>query len=99
MNNNSIDERLSALEKKIDALSNLIDQQTQRAPNYFNYNGSHYFQSQHIKSSCYHSGWRTYEDFPYRSQNFEVKESQVTIIKKKSNNLLMKKCFMPYGMR
>ena len=21
--------------------------------------------------SCYHSGWRTYEDFPYRSQNFQ----------------------------
>ena len=32
MNNEMIDERLPALEKKIDAFSNLIDQQTQRAP-------------------------------------------------------------------
>ena len=22
-------------------------------------------------SSCYHSGWRTYEDFSYKSQNFQ----------------------------
>ena len=70
MNNLSIDERLSALEKKIDAHTNLIDQQTQRAPNYFDYNGG-YFQPQHIMLNYYHLGWRTYEDFPYRSQNFQ----------------------------
>ena len=70
MNNLSIDERLSALEKKIDALTNLNDQKIQRAPNYFNYNGGH----QHIMPSYYHSGWRTYEDFPYRSQNFQRQE-------------------------
>ena len=39
MNSLSVDECLSALEKKIDALTNLIDQQTQRAPKSFNYNG------------------------------------------------------------
>ena len=71
MNNNSVDACLFALEKKIDSFSNLIDQKTQREPNYFNYNGGHHFQSQHIMSSCYHSSWRTYEDFPYRSQNFQ----------------------------
>ena len=71
MNNLSIDERLFALEKNIDALTNLIDQQTQRAPNYFNYNGGHHFQPQHIMPSNCYLGWRTYEDFPYRSQNFE----------------------------
>ena len=71
MNIVSMDERLSALEKKIDTLTNLIDQQTQRAPNFFNYNGGHYFQPQYIMPSYNHSGWRTYGDFPYRSQNFQ----------------------------
>ena len=99
MSNLLIDERLSTLEKKVDALTNLIDQQIQRAPNYFNYKGGHYFQPRHIMPSYFHSGWRTYEDFPYRSQNFESQEAQVTIIKNKSSNLMMKKCFMPYGMR
>ena len=74
MNNLSIDESLSTLEKKIDALTNLIDQQTQRGPNYFNYNGGHYFQHHHVLSSYYHSGWRTNEDFSYRSQNFQSQE-------------------------
>ena len=37
MNNLSVDERLSALEKKIDALTSLIDQQ--RAPKYVNHSG------------------------------------------------------------
>ena len=71
MNNISINERLSVLEKKIDALTNLIDQQTQRAPNYFNYNGGNNCQPQQIMLSYYHSGWRTYVDFSYRSQNFQ----------------------------
>ena len=71
LNNESTDERLSALEKRIDALTNLIHQQTQRAPNYFDYNGGHYFQPHHIMPSYYYLGWRTYEDFPYRSQNFQ----------------------------
>ena len=71
MNNESIDERLSALEKKIDALSNLIDQQTQKAPHYLNYDGGHYFQPHNIIPSNYHLGWRTYDDFSYRSQNFQ----------------------------
>ena len=71
MKNESIDEQLSALEKKIDAISNLIDQQTQRAPHYLNYNGSHYFQPHNIMPSYYHLGWMTYEDFYYRSQNFQ----------------------------
>ena len=71
MNKLYIDERLSTIEKKIDALSNLIDQQTQRAPNYFNYNGGHYFQPPHIMLSYYHSSWKTIEDFFYRSQNFQ----------------------------
>ena len=39
MNSLSVDECLSALEKKIDALTSLIDQQTQRAPKSVNYNG------------------------------------------------------------
>ena len=30
---------------------------------------------------------------------FNVKEAQVTIIKNKSSNLMMKSNFMPYGMR
>ena len=30
---------------------------------------------------------------------FNVKEAEVTIIKNKSNNLLMNSNFMPYGMR
>ena len=51
MNNLLIDERLFALEKKIDALTNLIDQKTQRAPNYLSYNIGHYFQPQHIMPS------------------------------------------------
>ena len=71
MSNESIDECLFALEKKIDALSNLIDQQTQIAPNYLNYNGGHYFQPHNIILSYYHSGWRTYGDFSYGSQNFQ----------------------------
>ena len=71
MSNEPIDERLSALEKKIDTFSNLIDQQTQRAPHYLNYNGGHYFQPHNIIPSYYHSGWRTYEDFSYKSQNFQ----------------------------
>ena len=71
MRNESIDERLSTLEKKIYALSNPIDQQTQRALHYLNYNGGHYFQPHNIIPSYYHSGWRTYEDFSYRSQNFQ----------------------------
>ena len=71
MNNEMIDERLSALEKKIDTLSNLIDQQSQRAPHYLNYNGGHYFQPHNIMSSYYHSGWRTYGDFSYGSLNFQ----------------------------
>ena len=67
MNNASIDERISALKKKIDALSNLIDQQNQRVPHYLNYNEGHYFQPQHIMSSYYHSSWTTYEHFSFRS--------------------------------
>ena len=70
MSNESIDELVSALEKKNDALVNLIDQQTQRGPHYLNYNGGHYFQPHNIISSYYHSGWRTYENFSYRSQKF-----------------------------
>ena len=73
MSNESIDERLSALEKKVNALTSLINQQTQRAPNYFNYNGGHHFQPQHIIPSYYHLGWRTY-DFSFRSQNFQCQE-------------------------
>ena len=34
-----MEEHLSALEKKIDALTNLIDKQTQRAPKSVNYSG------------------------------------------------------------
>ena len=75
MNNLLIHECLSTLEKNIDALTNLIDQQTQRAPDYLSYNGGHYFQPQHIMSSYYHSGWRTNEDFSYRSQNFQCQGS------------------------
>ena len=37
MNSLSIDEHLSALEKKIEALTSLINQQTQRAPNSVNH--------------------------------------------------------------
>ena len=69
MNNEMINERLLALEKKINALSNLIDQQTQRAPHYLNYYGGHYFQP-YIVPSYYHLGRRTYEDFSFGSQNF-----------------------------
>ena len=36
---------------------------------------------------------------PIEAKNFKVKEAQVTIIKNKSNNLVMEKCFMLYGMR
>ena len=71
MNNLLIDECLSVLEKKIDDLTNLIDQQTQRAPFYFSYNGGNYFQPQHITPSYYHSGWRTNADFSYRNQKFQ----------------------------
>ena len=74
MNNASIDEHLSPLEKKIDALSNVIDQQTQRAPHYLNYNGGHYFQLHNSLPSDYHPGWRTYKNFSYRSQNFQCQE-------------------------
>ena len=72
MSNESIDERLSSLKKKIDTLSNLTDQQTQRAPHYLNYNGGHYFQPNNIILSYYHSGWRTYQDFSYRRPNFQT---------------------------
>ena len=71
MSNESIDECLSALEKKIDALLNLIDQQTQRAPRYLNYNGGHYFQPHNIIPSYYHSCWRTYQDFSYGRPKFQ----------------------------
>ena len=71
MSNLSIEEQLSTLEKTIDAPTNLIDQQTQRAPNYFNYNVGHYFQPQHIMPSNYNLDWRKNEDFSYRSQNFQ----------------------------
>ena len=91
MNNEAIDERLSALEKKIDALSNLIDQQTQRAPQYLNYNEGHYFKPHNIMSSYYHSGWvgGHMRISPTKVQIFKVKEAQVAIIENKSNNLLM----------
>ena len=36
---------------------------------------------------------------PIEAKIFNVKEAQVTIIKTKSSNLLMKSNFMPYGMR
>ena len=36
---------------------------------------------------------------PIEAKIFNVKEAQVTIIKNKSNNLLMKSNFMPYRMR
>ena len=39
MNSLSVDKNLSALEKKIEALTSLIDQQTQRAPKFVNHNG------------------------------------------------------------
>ena len=39
MNSLSVDEHLSTLEKKIDALTSLIDQQTQRVPKYVNHSG------------------------------------------------------------
>ena len=71
MRNESIDELLFALEKKIDALSNQINQKTQRARHYLNYSGGHYFQPHNIIPSYYYSSWRTYEDFSYRSQNFQ----------------------------
>ena len=71
MNNLLIDERLSALEKNIDALTNLIDQKNQRAPNDFSYSGGRYFQPQHIMSSYHHLSWRKIEDFSYRSKNFQ----------------------------
>ena len=38
MNSLSVDERLSTLEKKIDALTSLIDQKTQRIPKSVNHN-------------------------------------------------------------
>ena len=34
--------------------------------------------------------------FPLEVKIFKVKEAQVTIIKNKSNNILMKRNFMPY---
>ena len=71
MNNESIDEHLSTLEKKINSLSYLIGQQTQRAPHYLNYNGGYYFQPHNIMPSYYHLGWRTYDDFSCGSQNFQ----------------------------
>ena len=71
MSNESIDERLSVLEKKIDTLSNLIDQQTQRAPHYLNYNGGHFFQPHNIIPSYYHSSWMTYQEFSYGRPNFQ----------------------------
>ena len=67
----SINEHLSTLEKKIDGLSNLIDQQTQRPPHYLNYNGGHFFQPHNIIPSYYHLGWRTYQDFSYGRPNFQ----------------------------
>ena len=39
MNNLSVDERLSALEKNIDSLTSLIDKQTQREPKSINHSG------------------------------------------------------------
>ena len=36
---------------------------------------------------------------PIEAKIFKVKEAQVTIIKNKFSNLLIKKCFMPYRMR
>ena len=36
---------------------------------------------------------------PIEAKIFNVKEAQVTIIRNKSSNLLMKSNFMPYGMR
>ena len=37
--------------------------------------------------------------FPIEAKIFNDKEAQVTIIKNKSSNLLMKRNFMPYRMR
>ena len=71
MNNETIYERLLALEKKINPLSKLIDQQTQRAPHYLNYCRGHYFKPHNIMLSYYHLGWSTYEDFYFGSQNFQ----------------------------
>ena len=49
MNSLSVDERLSGLEKKIEALTSFINQQTQGAPKYVNYNGG-----PHSQLNCCH---------------------------------------------
>ena len=67
MSNTSMEERLSALERKIEALTKQLDQQDQRAPYFLNYNEGHHFQAHTVMPSNYHSGWRPYEDFSYRS--------------------------------
>ena len=74
MNNASMEELLSILERKIEALTKLLDQQDQRAPHFLNYNGGDRFQPHTVMPSNHHSGWRPYEDFSYRSQKFQSHE-------------------------
>ena len=96
MSNELIDECLSALEKKIDALLNLIDQQTQRTPHYLNYNGGQYFQPTTLYRASRILFGGHMKISPLEVKIFKVKEAQVTIIKNKSNNFMMKSYFMPY---
>ena len=67
-----MEEHLSALERKIEALIKLLDQQDQRAPHFLNYNGGHHFQPHTVMPRNYHSGWRPYEDFSCKIKNFKV---------------------------
>ena len=69
-----MEELLSTLERKIEALTKLLDQQDQRAPHFLNYNGGDHFQPHTVMPSNHHSGWRPYEDFSYRSQEFQSHE-------------------------
>ena len=96
MSNKLIDELLAALEKKIDALSNHIDQQLKEhliistTMEVITFNPTTLYQATIIQVG----GHMMLS--PMEVKIFKVMEAQVTIIKNKSTNLLMKNYFMPY---
>ena len=102
MNNLSVDEHLSALEKKIDALASLIDQQTQRVPKSVNHSGgqgsSIYNYKEQVQQLSDNKWINALMEEDIRECNFvfqNVKEGiqEPTLVEENSHKLLMRKSY------